>query len=392
MVKQRLLCVFLATITIIISSHGTASFVQVLPNQSLSRISGCNKRVFLSSHSLKEISQDVATCDMDLKIASFELHPDRVPILESPHPDKETTKLNNIYGHLKQGGSLQVICIFATLILLAIPSAASAEIHPVDHVSLGIPMFVPDVRYFLAGGMCAAVSHGVTTPIDVVKTRIQADPQTLGGKGVLGAAQMILENDGPSVLLGGLGPTVLGYGLEGATKFGLYESLKPTFATLLYSIVGNNPTLPYLGASVFAGGVASLVLCPLEKSRIRQVTDPSFSDCGLFEGLSRMAEKDGLPSLFGGIEAMLSKQIPYTLCKQVSFDVFAKTFYAAAASISLSPDSGRVFRQTRGRKRWPRVSFDEYAFKYITNPHASAESHSGNRTAVNGEYTDLRRV
>jgi len=27
-----------------------------------------------------------------------------------------------------------------------------------------------DYRYFVAGGTCAAISHGVTTPIDVVRT------------------------------------------------------------------------------------------------------------------------------------------------------------------------------------------------------------------------------
>ena len=34
-----------------------------------------------------------------------------------------------------------------------------------------------DYRYFVAGGTCAAVSHGITTPIDVVKTKLQADPK-----------------------------------------------------------------------------------------------------------------------------------------------------------------------------------------------------------------------
>jgi solute carrier family 25 phosphate transporter 3 len=33
-----------------------------------------------------------------------------------------------------------------------------------------------DYRYFVAGGTCAAISHGITTPIDVVKTKIQANP------------------------------------------------------------------------------------------------------------------------------------------------------------------------------------------------------------------------
>lgn len=34
-----------------------------------------------------------------------------------------------------------------------------------------------DYRYFVAGGTCAAFSHGVTTPIDVVKTKIQSNPK-----------------------------------------------------------------------------------------------------------------------------------------------------------------------------------------------------------------------
>lgn len=34
-----------------------------------------------------------------------------------------------------------------------------------------------DYRFFVAGGTCAAISHGITTPIDVVKTRIQANPK-----------------------------------------------------------------------------------------------------------------------------------------------------------------------------------------------------------------------
>ena len=34
-----------------------------------------------------------------------------------------------------------------------------------------------DYRYFAAGGICAATSHGITTPIDVVKTKMQAQPE-----------------------------------------------------------------------------------------------------------------------------------------------------------------------------------------------------------------------
>ena len=47
-------------------------------------------------------------------------------------------------------------------------SAAKAAIGALKNI---------DYRYFVAGGTCAAFSHGITTPIDVVKTRLQANPE-----------------------------------------------------------------------------------------------------------------------------------------------------------------------------------------------------------------------
>lgn len=70
---------------------------------------------------------------------------------------------------------------------------------------------------------------------------------------------------------------MLGYGIEGAVKFGIYESLKPCLIYILSSITGPNPdhTLPFLASSVIAGSAASLILCPMEEIRIQSVTDPS---------------------------------------------------------------------------------------------------------------------
>jgi hypothetical protein len=48
---------------------------------------------------------------------------------------------------------------------------------------------------------------------------------------------------------------VVGYGLEGALKFGFYETFKGLFKTLTPSQFAN-----FLMASVVAGGVASIVL------------------------------------------------------------------------------------------------------------------------------------
>ena len=146
-----------------------------------------------------------------------------------------------------------------------------------------------DARYFIAGGGCASISHGIATPFDVVKTRIQTATDTVvdvsnnddennsndNKKGFVQTALSIIENEGPNALLIGLTPTIVGFGLEGAVKFGVYESLKPICMSLLHS---DEKTIPYLLASIGAGAVASTMLCPMERARIRMVTQDKDDD------------------------------------------------------------------------------------------------------------------
>jgi len=186
-----------------------------------------------------------------------------------------------------------------------------------------------DYRYFVAGGVCAATSHGITTPIDVVKTRMQAQPEVYD-KGIQAATVSILKTEGPGALLGGLGPTVVGYGIEGAMKFGVYEVMKPVVSNVLK---GNTATA-FIVASVIAGAVASILLCPMESARIRVVTDPDYSGMGLIQALPKLVKESGVLNLFGGIYAMLSKQVPYTMAKQVSFDIVAGLLYSYLTSKS----------------------------------------------------------
>jgi len=197
-----------------------------------------------------------------------------------------------------------------------------------------------DPRFFVAGGASAAISHGITTPLDVVKTRMQSDT-VLGDCSVQEAAAAIVAEDGPKALTVGLGPTVVGYGIQGGLKFGVYESLKPIFLTLFGSttVLGMsiNPSGLYVAAAIVAGAVASLVLCPMEETRIRLVTDPTWGANGLIDGLPKLLREEGFLSPFNrGLAPMLSKQVPYTMGKQVSFDLFAAILYGAILSMGLT--------------------------------------------------------
>lgn len=140
---------------------------------------------------------------------------------------------------------------------------------------------------------------------------------------MVGAALGLCQEEGVGYLLSGLAPTVVGYGIEGGLKFGLYEVTKPAVLSVL-------PALPqpvaYLLASVLAGAVAAVVLCPAEDVRIRLVADPDFADSAV-AALGRIAREEGATASFRGLKAMLAKQIPYTMMKQVSFDYFTRLVY-----------------------------------------------------------------
>lgn len=112
---------------------------------------------------------------------------------------------------------------------------------------------------------------------------------------------------------------------SGAMKFGVYEICKPLFAAMFGE---RKKAIAYLMASVAAGAVAALLLCPMEYTRIRIVTDPEYSDKGLSTGFPKLVKEEGLRKTFSGLWAMLAKQVPYTFGKQVSFDVFAGILYA----------------------------------------------------------------
>ena len=183
-------------------------------------------------------------------------------------------------------------------------------------------------RYYLAGGICAAVSHLVPVPVDVVKTRKQIDP-SLANSSLTQATKNIVQQEGWTALFVGAGPTFWGYFLEGAIKFGVYEVLKP----LVQSIIPIK-FLAFVVSAAISGLAASVILCPMEALRIRLVAEPEYAQLGWIQGGIAILKREGLSALSKGILPMIYKQVPYTITKNVSFDVFTRLAYAMVVSTS----------------------------------------------------------
>jgi len=82
------------------------------------------------------------------------------------------------------------------------------------------------VKYAAAGAVGSVVSHCGAVPLDVIKTRVQIDPEKFAGQGWLQNGQTLVAEEGAGVLLGGLGSTTLGYSVHGGIKYGGFEALK----------------------------------------------------------------------------------------------------------------------------------------------------------------------
>lgn len=182
-------------------------------------------------------------------------------------------------------------------------------------------------RFAFAGAMCCAITHGALTPVDVVKTRIQLDPQVYN-RGMLAAFKQVTQAEGASALLTGFGPTAAGYFIQGAFKFGGYEFWKKNFIQWVGPENAPNYRTPiYLTSSAFAEFVADIALCPLEATRIRLVSQPDFAS-GLVSGFTRLVREEGvMKGLYSGFGPILFKQVPYTMAKFVVYELAAEKIY-----------------------------------------------------------------
>jgi len=167
----------------------------------------------------------------------------------------------------------------------------------------------------LAGGICCGFTHGAVCPVDVVKTRIQLEPQKYN-KGMIGGFRTVIAEEGAMALSTGLGATAVGYFIQGWFKFGGVEFFKIKAASALGDKKAwDNRTAIYLGAAAGAEFIADIFLCPLEACRIRSVSDPGYAS-SLPGVAARLIKEEGVVrGFYSGFGPILFKQIPYTMAK-----------------------------------------------------------------------------
>jgi len=101
-------------------------------------------------------------------------------------------------------------------------------------------------------------------PVDVVKTRIQLDPVKYN-QGMIGGFRQVVGAEGVGALATGLGPTAVGYFIQGWFKFGGVEFFKINIAQSIGERKAwDNRTAIYLGSAAMAEFIAISFCAPLK--------------------------------------------------------------------------------------------------------------------------------
>lgn len=141
--------------------------------------------------------------------------------------------------------------------------------------------------------MACGVTHWAVTPLDLVKCRRQVDGKLY--KGNFDGWRKIISSEGAAGIFTGGGPTLLGYSVQGALKYGLYEYFKKFYSDLAGSENAvAYKTYIYLAGSASAEVFADIGLCPFEAVKIRtQTTIPPFAK-GTIQGMTKIISAEGV--------------------------------------------------------------------------------------------------
>ncbi|KAK6938238.1 Mitochondrial substrate/solute carrier [Dillenia turbinata] len=87
-----------------------------------------------------------------------------------------------------------------------------------------------DAENAIIGAFAGAITGAVTTPLDVIKTRLMVQGTSNQYKGVIDCVRTIVRDEGTSSLFKGLGPRVMWIGIGGSIFFGVLERTKHLLA------------------------------------------------------------------------------------------------------------------------------------------------------------------
>ncbi|KAJ9694818.1 hypothetical protein PVL29_010341 [Vitis rotundifolia] len=188
--------------------------------------------------------------------------------------------------------------------------------------------------HFVSGGLAGITAASATYPLDLVRTRLAAQRNTIYYRGIWHALQTICREEGFLGLYKGIGATLLGVGPSIAISFSVYEALRSSWHT---QRPGDSTIMVSLACGSLSGIASSTATFPIDLVRRRMQLEgvagrARVYKTGLFGTFGHIIRSEGLRGLYRGILPEYYKVVPgvgiafmtYETLKRVLSDNFAE--------------------------------------------------------------------
>lgn len=203
--------------------------------------------------------------------------------------------------------------------LLMVCPFASIQLASFYQLKQSVPDTVPEPYCSLSiGAVSASLATFCTYPLDLLRTRLAAQPEPKQYRNLIHAVTSIVRLDGPLGLYVGLQPTLIEIVPYMALHFALYERTKATVLTHFQS--QNLEPLQSMIVGAFAGTVSKLATLPLDNAKkvmqvqsqfqVQHGTPSRAMYRGVTDVLLSLWREKGLSAWFRGTSPSLLKAAP----------------------------------------------------------------------------------
>ncbi|XP_042053093.1 mitochondrial substrate carrier family protein B-like [Salvia splendens] len=166
--------------------------------------------------------------------------------------------------------------------------------------------------HFVGGGLAGMTAASATYPLDLVRTRLAAQRNTIYYEGIRHSIRTICRDEGFFGLYKGLGATLLGVGPSIAISFSVYEGLRSSW---LSHRPDDSTVLVSLACGSLSGIASSTATFPLDLVRRRMQLEGAAGRArvyktGLLGTLKHIIHSEGLRGMYRGIMPEYYKVVP----------------------------------------------------------------------------------
>ncbi|EDO14764.1 hypothetical protein Kpol_312p2 [Vanderwaltozyma polyspora DSM 70294] len=159
----------------------------------------------------------------------------------------------------------------------------------------------------MSGALAGFVSGVIVCPLDVAKTRLQAQGLQSRGenkyyRGLYGTLSTIVRDEGPKGLYKGLVPILMGYLPTWMIYFSVYEFCKTSYPQIFHK----SDFVSHSCSAITAGAISTIITNPIWviKTRLMLQTDITKNSThykGTFDAFKKIYTQEGVKALYSGL-------------------------------------------------------------------------------------------